>query len=793
MSLKVSIENAECNAALPLGLVMLKKQTALRLGLNVPTIQRGYKQGEFSVAVKASEFGDRIQITGAQGFLIAHVGIDTIDYHKKFFNLHSGQEITVKRDSVDITQPDPTIRVRGIRLFDDGRYSIIYTGGEVFDDPASHDYRLTPVGTGLLAEPETSSGIDAKLKRGADLRFQLNQAVETEQWFSAIELSVTAPESLIYRSLLFSGSTFWAPFACRPRAYGSFYKTSGDDTGLTVAHGKLGADSFGSVITLDTVTSDNFSDSIPTVKRVYFNPIVSPDDPAPPVRRYVETEGDGALAGIATVPGTSNLLAVRGMEYDYSGATFVNPFTAETYSVDGVTLVVDGEDYHRAATPGNDVWMTSGYHVSGRARYSDGSGRILTSGYLTIANDLKLPYGVSPRGLTYLHMQKGGEFKHHRTALVCAGTIIEETCPELEEAITDENSVALTPTLILYADRDLTGTISFENGSDVVWGEGTTFLTDYVAGDFIQYGTTIKYIETITADDSLNLVEPFSGTSIAGVQHLRIGEDGYLPLLIRPTNFRVIHVHHGTKFDAVVYAKTEYVSHEEILLPYRKNRTYPSAAAGNKFQMAQCEVTTITTFWVSVNGVKTQLMESTDVPLRCTVRENILLARSQVLQGDEFTPIATADPVHIRNVQLNGGFQGHPWSNVGYKTEWQEGAPGIAELQVNLVAEEAAANCTVTRVFTSEARDFFLGFDVFPQQWHHELQFITDNPTEIPDFPETNFLGAQFQEALFPPTCDSLNVAPKSRQWLVFSQGGNLIRRITPPADNRVNGVALVQ
>lgn len=61
---KVVVENAECRQVLPFGLYMLRKQTEMRRELGIPVVQRFYAQGGFSLDVRASEFGDRIAITG---------------------------------------------------------------------------------------------------------------------------------------------------------------------------------------------------------------------------------------------------------------------------------------------------------------------------------------------------------------------------------------------------------------------------------------------------------------------------------------------------------------------------------------------------------------------------------------------------------------------------------------------------------------------------------------------------------------------------------------------------------
>ena len=83
----------------------------------------------------------------------------------------------------------------------------------------------------------------------------------------------------------------------------------------------------------------------------------------------------------------------------------------------------------------------------------------------------------------------------------------------------DEVRVAKSPD-----PTNLTGTLSFTNGSTAVTGSGTAFTTELAIGDFIKGGDGYWWeVVTITSDTAATLYKKYSGTTESGISSQKLG------------------------------------------------------------------------------------------------------------------------------------------------------------------------------------------------------------------------------------------------------------------------------
>lgn len=222
------------------------------------------------------------------------------------------------------------------------------------------------------------------------------------------------------------------------------------------------------------------------------------------------------------------------------------------------------------------------------------------------------------------------------------------------------------------------------------------------------------------------------------------------PMYIGKTNYQILHSHHGEAFDAAVYRKNRYISHNSELLPYKIWRN----SIGDYVQVRKVTVLSETTWYIAVNG------KVTDLPYTSSNAECQLTALGTAYSGP---PIQT----------VTGGYISRwPWVDI-------------------------ASGENLTRVFTTEAGDMLLaGFDVFPASFSHLLQYNLHGGLYN--------LEAVYDDSVipFPPTSDGTYEFAKERKWMLFGTGGNLIRDIQPPKQKvagivkdwqRVNGLCLLQ
>lgn len=218
------------------------------------------------------------------------------------------------------------------------------------------------------------------------------------------------------------------------------------------------------------------------------------------------------------------------------------------------------------------------------------------------------------------------------------------------------------------------------------------------------------------------------------------------PILIRQTDCRPLQVHHKN-FDIVVYRRVIYQDHETELLPYKTLRVI-SASYYFHAQVRRTIIKSEIQYAISVNG------KITNLPYTTTVRESRLSVLSEEYVGSPL-PLLT-------------GLALGPWMDIGFD---KDGVP---------TAED---NTQLTRIFISESGgNAFVGFDTFPASCKHNIEVTND------------IIHPEFDDSVlsFPPYIDLEYIKPKGRKWLVFDSSGSVVEDITPPDDNRINGVCML-
>ena len=218
------------------------------------------------------------------------------------------------------------------------------------------------------------------------------------------------------------------------------------------------------------------------------------------------------------------------------------------------------------------------------------------------------------------------------------------------------------------------------------------------------------------------------------------------PIQIRYSDYHPLQVHHGN-FDVVVFRRVVYKSYGTELLPYKILRTI-SASHYFHAQVRRTLVTSEIQYAISVNG------KVTDLPYKTTVRESRLSVLSEEYIGGA--------------LPLLSGYAFGPWMDVGFN---KDGLP---------TGED---NNQLTRIFVSESGgNVFVGFDLFPVEARHDITVTND--ILHPEFDDISLN--------FPPYIDLEYIVPKGRRWLIFDSSGSVVEDITPPSENRINGVSIL-
>jgi hypothetical protein len=282
------------------------------------------------------------------------------------------------------------------------------------------------------------------------------------------------------------------------------------------------------------------------------------------------------------------------------------------------------------------------------------------------------------------------------------------------------------------------------NDIKLIYGLTDTQKLDYVrkqkSTEYELHNTSL-YIadELIEESDFQPIIALYDDTEFIPAEFLG-------PIEIRQTEHYPLQIYHDTNFDACVYRKITYVSHESELLPYKTPRWVLSSTIDAQVRR------TITTFRINYRIVVNKTI--TDLDYEIIARESRLTVLSTAYSGPSIPSIS--------------GFAFGPWSDVGYDKD------GIA------TSED---NSQITRIFYSATNDnLFVGLDVFPVDFKHDINVTS------------NILHPEFDNSVlnFPPYIDLEYETPKDRKWLVFNKSGNVNYDITPPSAKRVNGVCML-
>jgi hypothetical protein len=221
-----------------------------------------------------------------------------------------------------------------------------------------------------------------------------------------------------------------------------------------------------------------------------------------------------------------------------------------------------------------------------------------------------------------------------------------------------------------------------------------------------------------------------------------------VPVFIRPVNYRILHAHHEPGWDVCVYRKTVTTSYENILTPYYVPRVDQSVS--HDAQISQVTVNSVTTFWIVVNGVKTQITY-TDINKKIQPRQSVNHENQLVVNNIQYSGLAM--------YEVTGGYlQQIPWVNI----------------------DDGSSN--ITRIFTSASQKHILiGFDVFNVGINHILAIDGSGN-----------LTASYDTSVrpnFPPSSDGTYTFTSDRKWLLFDTGGNLSSDIPTPKFDSGGGV----
>lgn len=229
--------------------------------------------------------------------------------------------------------------------------------------------------------------------------------------------------------------------------------------------------------------------------------------------------------------------------------------------------------------------------------------------------------------------------------------------------------------------------------------------------------------------------------------YIGVGGNGP-PVFIRPVNYRILHAHHEPGWDVCVYRKTVTTSYENILTPYYVPRV--DQTVSHDAQISQVTVDSVTTFWIVVNGIKTQITY-TDVNKKIQPRQSVNHENQLVIGNVPYTGSGI--------YYVTGGYiQQIPWVNI----------------------DDGSSN--ITRIFTSASQKHILiGFDVFNVGINHILAIDAHGN-----------LTASYDTSIrpnFPPSSDGTYPFTADRKWLLFDSGGGLSADIQTPQFDSGGGV----
>jgi hypothetical protein len=230
------------------------------------------------------------------------------------------------------------------------------------------------------------------------------------------------------------------------------------------------------------------------------------------------------------------------------------------------------------------------------------------------------------------------------------------------------------------------------------------------------------------------------------------------PIVIKKTEYNILHDYHDSNFNAAIYKKTVYLSDSLEYLPYQRKRTVGDQLKTIYGQIKRYEVRSITTYHIVVNGI------ISDLPYSFTSREYTLTADSIDIYSGPVTPYFTS----TSKIST-------PWVDIGYDAL---GEP-LEEI-----------NRQLSRVFTTATdNSLLISFDIWDTKSKHDLIYDDSNPSY-------KYLWAEYDTGLgtFPPFIDLMDI--EARRWMLFDTAGTYQEVDTPKVDGtdyeRVNGLLMV-
>lgn len=236
-----------------------------------------------------------------------------------------------------------------------------------------------------------------------------------------------------------------------------------------------------------------------------------------------------------------------------------------------------------------------------------------------------------------------------------------------------------------------------------------------------------------------------------------VGDLGRTPIVALRTHYKILHVHHGAKFDAVVYVKSVYQGNTESWPGYKMAWAGSPLFAELYGRVRENFVTSMNTYHVAVNGVVSDL--------------------------------------------------GYSWTQVERSLTVAPETPDVADVEVTTLNLDTACDAgyddagtalasqeQVARIFTSENNSLLLAFDVYPISWRHEVK----------RYVALNRLGHNVIPAstpAVPPTVDGSYATPSDRRLMFFRPDGTLQKNMAFPLKNkdagtmwnRLNGISLME
>lgn len=139
----------------------------------------------------------------------------------------------------------------------------------------------------------------------------------------------------------------------------------------------------------------------------------------------------------------------------------------------------------------------------------------------------------------------------------------------------------------------LSGTVNVSNSSISVSGNGTSFTTDFIAGDQIQVGSDRRTIETITNSTSLT-VDAFFSTTTTGASYYKWYNQGKIvPIYLNspgPTGY--VNVKNSTSFDISSGISLTTSASVDIVYDVLRTSAVPASKTINKDRFVKINTTT---------------------------------------------------------------------------------------------------------------------------------------------------------------------------------------------------------